>query len=179
MTFKVKENPDFNQYWYSKKTIEAFCEEIESFEGKIAFLSTPSLFFSCKNPVENKVLFDFDENLNKPQINFVKYDFNESPESLPEIYRNSFDVVVVDPPFITESVWRKYKETVDFLLIKDGGKFIGTTIQENADLMKGLFNAQMTEFLPSIPNLVYQYGLYVNYTLSNKSPFNEINKELA
>ena len=59
------ENRDLNQYWYSKETIDTLCNAIR--EGlslvdggsRVAFLSTPSLFFSL-SPKERQrcVLFD-------------------------------------------------------------------------------------------------------------------------
>ena len=61
----TNENRDLNQYWYSKKTIDTLCNAIR--EGlslvdggsRVAFLSTPSLFFSL-SPKERQhcVLFD-------------------------------------------------------------------------------------------------------------------------
>jgi len=62
---QTNENRDLNQYWYSKKTIDTLCNAIR--EGlalvdggsRVAFLSTPSLFFSL-SPKERQqcVLFD-------------------------------------------------------------------------------------------------------------------------
>ena len=62
---QTNENRDLNQYWYSKKTIDTLCTAIR--EGltlvdggsRVAFLSTPSLFFSL-SPKERQqcVLFD-------------------------------------------------------------------------------------------------------------------------
>ena len=48
---KTSENRELNQYWYSKSTIETLCNAIrESIDicggRRVAFLSTPSLFFS-------------------------------------------------------------------------------------------------------------------------------------
>jgi hypothetical protein len=48
---QIDEDRDLNQYWYSEKTIEILCNAIREglslFKGKrVAFLSTPSLFFS-------------------------------------------------------------------------------------------------------------------------------------
>jgi hypothetical protein len=71
------------------------------------------------------------------------------------------DVVVVDPPFITEEVWRKYAITAKLLLKPEGrfrvslfqictflgssvGKVILTTIAENKDLLFELFGATPT-----------------------------------
>ena len=64
----------------------------------------------------------------------------------------SFDLVVVDPPFITEEVWRKYATTCK-LLLREGvdeasgirhGKVILTTINENKNLLKELLDAEPT-----------------------------------
>ena len=44
-----KEKSEFNQYWYSKATINFIVSECESQGKRIAFLSTPSIYFSLKN----------------------------------------------------------------------------------------------------------------------------------
>ena len=72
---------------------------------------------------------------------FVYFDFN-NPE-IAESLLNSFDVVVIDPPFITSEVWIKYSQ-VCTQLIKKSGKVILTTILENALLLNELFGATPT-----------------------------------
>jgi hypothetical protein len=58
------ENRNLNQYWYSKNTIEVLCSAIRealsiSKGSRVAFLSTPSLFFSLSSKErENCALFD-------------------------------------------------------------------------------------------------------------------------
>ena len=189
----VKENDKFNQYWYSKITVESIIKELFSVAKShsrvlnVAFLSTPSLFFSVDSvwkgevsemPI-NPVLFDFDKSLSKGVENrFQFYDF-QKPLNLPERLSKTFDCVVVDPPFITEEVWRCYAKTSEFLLrgscksensfIENNcgssglGLFIGTSIYENSALLEDLFGASCTKFLPSIPTLVYQYNLFTNF----------------
>ena len=193
---KVRENEDFNQYWYSKKTVESILEELFELAVRVsrpvsvAFLSTPSLFFCLKQawgdrsgemPV-NATLFDYDVSLGSgiPE-QFVPYDFR-NPTILPTHLLHAFDCVVVDPPFITDEVWRCYAETARLLLpaskgasqpsspsssprrlASSRGLFIGTSVLENADLLEELFNAKPTPFLPSIPTLVYQYNLFTNF----------------
>jgi hypothetical protein len=55
-----KENADFNQYWYSKATINFMASECELFGTRIAFLSTPSIYYSMKNKAirGNSKVFD-------------------------------------------------------------------------------------------------------------------------
>ena len=57
----TKENEDLNQYWYSNKTIAALVDEIQSSGAKkIAFLSTPSLYFSLTDSALKAASYVFD-----------------------------------------------------------------------------------------------------------------------
>ena len=48
----------------------------------------------------------------------MHYDFNQ-PENVPANLFGSFDLLVVDPPFIVKEVWEKYAVTSK-LLLKSG-----------------------------------------------------------
>lgn len=186
----TEENADHNQYWYSAKTIEKIVEDLSTRKGsRIAFLSTPSLYFSL--PEEDRALcfvFDFDRKWEADR-GFVFYDFNQPPEAIPAHLHGTFDAVVIDPPFITRDVWEKYAATANALLkrpplseavVSAGGEAEGcsvlcTTVFENAPLMDELFHAKPQAFMPSIPNLVYQYNLYTNY---KSAVFDQRNPEI-
>eukprot|EP00397_Hematodinium_sp_SG-2012_P030783 GEMP01032627.1.p1 GENE.GEMP01032627.1~~GEMP01032627.1.p1 ORF type:complete len:182 (+),score=24.90 GEMP01032627.1:62-547(+) len=149
------ENADLNQYWYSAKTIDVLVQEIEALKAwRTAFLSTPSIFFSLSEDFRQRShFFDIDEKW-KDHPNFVRYDFNE-PLALADELRESFELVIIDPPFITLEVWQKYAQTCKFLL-KPGGKIILSTIMENETMMRDLLDVHPVKFMPSIPHLVYQ-----------------------
>ena len=66
----------------------------------------------------------------------------------------TFDMAVIDPPFITREVWAKYTEAVK-LLLKEDGKLLCSTIDENKEFMNELLCVNPIGFRPSIPNLVY------------------------
>eukprot|EP01032_Pedospumella_encystans_P022133 gene22133-25085_t len=174
------ENGDYNQYWYSNYTINQMAEDCVNVGGRIAFLSTPSIYFALPDAAREKSFcFDYDKKWASDR-GFVFYDFNDL-ETLPAHLHGTFDLVVVDPPFIVREVWEKYAAAVK-LLIKTGpacadgspaGKVILTTVIENAELLKDLLGATPTAFQPSIPNLVYQYNLFTNYpsvVFSKKNP---------
>jgi hypothetical protein len=61
---QTNENSNLNQYWYSKTTIDTLCAAIRescaiSGGKRVAFLSTPSLFFSLSDDErESCALFD-------------------------------------------------------------------------------------------------------------------------
>lgn len=187
------EDAKHNQYWYSPYTIQCILDDLILFGGSVAFLSTPSLYFSAPDSIrQHSKVFDFDRKW-ESDPGFIFYDFN-NPEEIPVSLHGSFDTVVIDPPFITEEVWAKYAITANLLMktaalaahpvVSTGSvdgpsltnapsRVILTTIQENADLLKRLLGASPQVFQPSIPHLVYQYSLYTNYeseTFSKKNP---------
>ena len=169
--FSTRENGDLNQYWYSGVTIKALATgALEACKGggaghRVAFLSTPSLYFSL--PVAARVghsVLDIDTQWSKDP-GFIRYDFNEDPTvALPPSALGAYDLVVIDPPFITEPVWRRYALAAHALL-KGGAKggVICTTVAENEGLLAELFvGCKSVPFQPSIPNLVYQYNTFTN-----------------
>ena len=84
-------------------------------------------------------------------------------------------MVVVDPPFITEDVWKAYAQAIKMVL-KEGGKILLSSIDENESMLKELLGVRKVNFRPSIPHLVYQYSFYTNY---NDSRLDEVNSEIG
>lgn len=79
------EDADFNQYWYSEKTISRIVEALIENGGKIAFLSTPSLYFSIPDELKSKAhVFDVSWRL--------RYDL--SPFSILALIRSSYSVAL-------------------------------------------------------------------------------------
>lgn len=104
---------------------------------------------------------------------FVYYDFNKHEELSKDLH-GYFDMVVIDPPFITREVWEKYAECAKMLLRNDGkGMYLISTIDENKAMIEELTGSKPQIFRPSIPNLVYQYSFYANYenpAMNEKNP---------
>lgn len=172
------EKEELNQYWYSPRTVEALALEVAEQcpkDGVCAFLSTPSVYFAVKKLRTTTslrcILLDFDRKFEKEESNFVFFDFNE-PTAIPPELHLTCDYVVVDPPFITEEVWRKYSISIQALLRPESGKILLTTIRENEKLIQDILNCSVQKFKPSIPNLVYQYSLFTNYPSSQLSQAN-------
>jgi len=159
-----KAEADLNQYWYSEHTIKTMVKEIEMFAGSAAFLSTPSLYFALtKDSLRAKSkLFEFDKQW-ESDPGFVFYDYNE-PEKVPVGLWESFDYIVVDPPFITAEVWAKYAQTIK-LIAKKGARFFFTSVIENHQMLEEFADTALMVpvFRPSIPKLVYQYHCFTSY----------------
>jgi len=166
------EKSALNQYWYSHATIEALAGAVRSLPAGAcaAMVSTPSIYFAL-SPEERKGhrVLDFDKQW-ESDPGFTFYDFN-APLDIAEELHHSFDLVVIDPPFITREVWEKYALTARLLLREgvgeDGmpcGRLLCTTVRENRAMMLEILQVEPCAFRPSIPNLVYQYDLYTNYS---------------
>ena len=173
---------------YSRRTIDAFALEaadVIAAGGTVAFLSTPSIYFALSEAQRGAAapegapmggtgcrVFEYDTQWDADP-GFVFFDFN-APEGIPRALEGAFDMVVVDPPFITREVWEKYAVSAKKLLrpgpTANGGVYTGgaarlicTTVQESAPWMAELLGVKPVRFQPSIPNLVYQYHTFTNY----------------
>mmetsp|Transcript_54456 Transcript_54456/g.117886 ORF Transcript_54456/g.117886 Transcript_54456/m.117886 type:complete len:397 (+) Transcript_54456:49-1239(+) len=165
------EKQDMNQYWYSQPTADVFINEVVDNGGCAALVSTPSIYFGLPPDVRARChLLDFDRQWeNDP--GFVFYDYNE-PEGIPHGIRGTFDFLLIDPPFITSEAWALYAKAAKLLMKSQGAKVLCTTIAENDGLMQNLLNLHPVAFRPSIPNLVYQYSAFANYTSTQLSSLN-------
>jgi Skp family chaperone for outer membrane proteins len=178
---------EFNQYWYSKNTIEALMQEVTHHATACAFLSTPSLFFALdrrrgdesadedarlQELRKQSRLFEYDTQWASDPC-YVQYDFHY-PERVPVQYMAAFDYVVADPPFITGDVWERYIATVK-LLLRDGGKLLFTTVLENHIMLENLMDRPLfiAAFYPLVEHLTYQYVCFLSYeptVLSRPNP---------
>ena len=182
---KTKEDDKLNQYWYSKETIDFIITEASTQGKRIAFLSTPSVYFSLKDPAVKAASRVFDVLIFRLTLSnqidkrfasdpgFVYYDFTK-PTDVPKECKEYFDFIVIDPPFIThevlskvafygnETVNRQYVETVNVIKAKEC-KILFSSIRENAEFFQEKLGLESKQFMPSIPNLVYQYTFFANY----------------
>jgi hypothetical protein len=160
------EAAEHNQYWYSAASVKSLTDaalELAARAGpaaRIAFVSTPSLFFAVPAGARRAhALLDIDAQWASAE-GFSRFDFRAGAGALAPELVGAFDVVVIDPPFITADVWRAYADAARALL-RAGGAAILTTVAENGALLADLFpGARRAPFQPSIPRLVYQYDAF-------------------
>ncbi|KAJ8599144.1 hypothetical protein CTAYLR_008302 [Chrysophaeum taylorii] len=185
------EAASLNQYWYSRRTIKALVAEIESGAcgARIAFLSTPSVYFSlpesCAEVRARSFVFDRDRQW-ASLPNFRDFDFNDGADAIEPSLRYTFDATVVDPPFITRDAWAKYAAVVRRALAP-GGRVLLTTVGENEAMLRTLLGPEIgaslrkTTFMPAMhrASLPYQYSLFVNYDLRPDSALREWNPEVV
>jgi len=159
-----KEDWQLSQFWYDDDTqLKLIQEAIAASpeDGWIACLCSPSVFVKYKSlrpvPKRNVIVFEFDERFNVYGPEFVFYDykyplkFTYLPEKESDkdkrTLKNKFDVVVMDPPFLSEECLVKASMTTRWIL-KENGKIIACTGRVQTQLIKRLLNCNTTTFEP-------------------------------
>lgn len=89
-----------------------------SLSCRIACLSCPTLYSKLAQmqaPSHHTVLLEYDKRFQKYGEHFIHYDYRQ-PLQLPgNLQEGSFDLVVADPPFLSEECLSKVADTVKFL----------------------------------------------------------------
>lgn len=72
------------------------------------------MFSSNKKKLVPVHLYEYDTRFAIYGCEFIKYDYN-SPLNIPQMYRSYYDLVIADPPFLSEECLRKTAETIKYI----------------------------------------------------------------
>ncbi|MCP9258159.1 Protein-lysine N-methyltransferase N6AMT2 [Dirofilaria immitis] len=154
----IKEDWQLSQFWYSEETASKLADECIKTIGKcgrIACISCPTLLdylLKEKCVINGHVtvtLFEYDRRFEKKFFNeFVPYDYRK-PLEIPELYRNAFDLIVIDPPFLSDECLIKVSQTVRLLSCESSTKLLICT---------GLVMAKLDLITPT--NILSHYDYY-------------------
>ncbi|VDN17968.1 unnamed protein product [Gongylonema pulchrum] len=169
----IDEDWQLSQFWYTEETAIKLAEECASAVdcgGRIACVSCPTLVdYLLRNErvTSGHVtirLFEYDRRfLSKFPEEFVFYDYNE-PLKIQEDCRNAFDLVVIDPPFLSDECLVKMAQTVRMLATGCQSKLLICTGVAMTDLVKRLFGAHKCNFEPKHQhNLANEFACFANY----------------
>ncbi|XP_028656392.2 EEF1A lysine methyltransferase 1 [Erpetoichthys calabaricus] len=169
----IEEDWQLSQFWYSDDTAERLAKEVISAIGrgsKIACISAPSIYQKLKelhHEDVSVVILEYDKRFSLYGEEFIFYDYN-SPLSLPDsITPNSFDIVVADPPYLSEECLTKTAQTIKFLT---KGRILLCTGAVMEELAEQLLGVKMCEFIPKHNrHLGNEFRCYVNYRSSLNS----------
>ncbi|KAG5643001.1 hypothetical protein DXG03_001778 [Asterophora parasitica] len=115
---------------------------ISTTKTKIAFMCCPTAFvaFQHTNPLDGARLLEFDERFSiLAPSKFVHYDMNE-PDDFPEAFRGSFDIIVIDPPFLNEVTNTNVIQTIRQIIKPKRGKLILLTSPSIEKILHRLYN---------------------------------------
>ncbi|XP_058446385.1 protein-lysine N-methyltransferase CG9154 [Malaya genurostris] len=112
-----EENWQLSQFWYNSETKEKLTFVVKSInadlelagtESYVALVSCPSLYHHVKDTSKNVTLFEFDERFASIGSDFHHFDYNRAVEDdYLDIFKNKFDVIIADPPFLSEECIEK------------------------------------------------------------------------
>ncbi|XP_050622716.1 EEF1A lysine methyltransferase 1 isoform X2 [Macaca nemestrina] len=163
----IEENWQLSQFWYSQETALRLAQEAIAAVGeggRIACVSAPSVYQKLRELCRENFtvyIFEYDKRFAMYGEEFIFYDYN-NPLDLPErIAAHSFDIVIADPPYLSEECLRKTSETIKYLT---RGKILlctGAIMEEQAAELLGV---KMCTFVPKhTRNLANEFRCYVNY----------------
>ncbi|KAF9434799.1 EEF1A lysine methyltransferase 1 [Entomortierella beljakovae] len=172
-----REDWQLSQFWYSEETSESLAKEIlnnTDANSIVCCISSPTAYVKLMsmNPpnTNNLFLFEFDTRFDVYGRQFIHYDYSKPIEfRLSEELKGSVDMIVVDPPFLSEECLTKTLQTVRHL-VKPNGKIVLCTGLVMLEIAKkdGL---NLTTFHPKHQNgLSNDFRCYVNYK-SEQFPF--------
>ncbi|XP_025414499.1 EEF1A lysine methyltransferase 1 [Sipha flava] len=159
------EDWQLSQFWYDEKTCERIVECVLKAvgpNGTVALISCPTLYktFKEKSPTISIKLFEYDKRFDVYGSNYVFYDYNE-PMRFDQELLNSFDLVIVDPPFLSEECLTKSLQTTKSLTRKHIILCTGGIMEE---LAKKLLDVHKCSFEPKHKNnLANQFACFTNF----------------
>ncbi|KAI8498663.1 EEF1A lysine methyltransferase 1 [Branchiostoma belcheri] len=164
---ELEEDWNLSQFWYSDDTADTLTREVLDVagpDGSIACLSCPTLYKrlrEVKPDTCRAILLEYDQRFNIYGGDFVFYDFNSPLKFSQPLEEKSFDIVVADPPFLSDDCLTKTAITVKFLT---KGKIILCTGAKMKELASRLLGVQPCSFRPQhTRNLCNEFRCYVNY----------------
>nr|CAD7256007.1 unnamed protein product [Timema shepardi] len=159
-----------SQFWYDDETANCLAKEacrVAGGHGSIALISCPSLYKVIKKQKPHSqgnlfevVLFEYDHRFAVYGQDFIFYDYN-SPLEVPKHLEKSFELVVADPPFLSEECLTKTAMTVKFLTSRNIILCTGAVME---NLSRRLLDVRKSGFEPRHKNnLANDFLCYTNY----------------
>lgn len=172
---EFEENWQLSQFWYNTDTKVKLAQAVRHFkdasEGKelrVALLSSPSLYHHVKEVIDNVTLFEFDQRFASIGEDFKHFDYNRATEDgYLEEFRESFDLIIADPPFLSEECIEKMGTVVRRIAKPDCRTVLcsGRAVQEWAKKFLGL---DICKFEPQHErNLGNEFASYANFDLDS------------
>ncbi|XP_072332933.1 EEF1A lysine methyltransferase 1 [Scyliorhinus torazame] len=163
----IEEDWQLSQFWYSDETALRLAQEaIEAAAngGRIACISTPSVYqklVQLWNGEYTAILLEYDKRFSVYGKEFFFYDYNYPMNLHEDLQSHSCDIVIVDPPYLSEECLSKIALTVNYLT---KGKILLCTGAIMEDLAAKLLSVKMSKFLPEHNrNLANEFRCYMNY----------------
>ncbi|XP_054016300.1 EEF1A lysine methyltransferase 1 [Hylaeus anthracinus] len=159
------ENWQLSQFWYDEETTDTLIKgaiNSTGAHGKIALISCPTLYKKLKNNCGDRqvVLFEYDERFKVFSPDFIPYNY-KFPLDVPKDMSGFYDLVIADPPFLSDECLTKTALTIKFLAKKNIVLCTGAVM---AELAERLLDVTICNFIPHHQNnLANEFYCYANF----------------
>ncbi|KAF7279827.1 hypothetical protein GWI33_006685 [Rhynchophorus ferrugineus] len=165
-----EEDWQLSQFWYDDKTVEDLAKltlKIVGSNSKVALVSCPTLYKKVKEflgPNSEVSLYEYDQRFAAYGDDFIFYDY-KSPLNVPRERNSYYDIVIADPPFLSDECLTKTAVTIKFLAKE---KIILCTGAIMADLAKRLLDLKQSKFIPRHRNnLANEFWCFTNFNIDD------------
>ena len=122
---------------------------------------------------ENVFIFEIDRRFNDLYPHeFVEFDCN-CPENLPQTLHGTFDMILLDPPFLNQATFEMYWEAIRLLRRHAGIPVLGCTGRVMLPVMASIFGMRPNSFsdIRFESKLAVPFYFYTNYESQRFGPF--------
>ncbi|XP_076646072.1 EEF1A lysine methyltransferase 1 [Halictus rubicundus] len=159
------ENWQLSQFWYDENTTDTLVKGIinsTNSNGKIALISCPTIYSKLKRICGERqvTLFEYDDRFKVFGSDFVPYNY-KFPLALASNKAGYYDLVLADPPFLSDECLTKTALTIKFLTKKNIVLCTGAVM---AELAERLLDVKICNFVPHHQNnLANEFYCYSNF----------------
>ncbi|XP_076289872.1 EEF1A lysine methyltransferase 1 [Lasioglossum baleicum] len=159
------ENWQLSQFWYDDNTTDTLVKgaiNSTNSDGKIALISCPTLYSKLKKVCGKRqvTLFEYDKRFKVFGSDYVPYDY-KFPLDLERNKAGYYDLVIADPPFLSDECLTKTALTIKFLTKKNIVLCTGAVM---AELAERLLDVKICNFVPHHQNnLANEFYCYSNF----------------
>ncbi|CAF1501495.1 unnamed protein product [Adineta ricciae] len=170
---RPQEDWQLSQFWYNNETANRLMNEVIAIlpeNGRCAFIACPTVWSLMRkeHPEIHNVLFEYDTRFDTGDHSFVEYDYKDD-EHIEQNYANlkhSFDVLIIDPPFLSRECFEKVSHLAKLIgKVTPPCKHIICTGAIQEDNIKEFFpSADRVTFQPRHErNLMNPFACFVDY----------------
>jgi hypothetical protein len=191
---RTAEKWELNQYWYASNTIAMLTKEIEEHATKVAFLSTPSVWFSLENPDIKSRSFFFDVSPPSPpsllhhlhHLWCIMSTISALPSLLHHVHHLCFSIFTISgalcPPSLLHHL-HYYCFTMSTISASSSPPsllhhlcFFFMSFSASPSLPHHLCFSIFTIFASSCPSLLHLCPHHLWFTISSISPFCSVSR---
>ena len=166
-----KEDWQLSQFWYSQSTADQLADFLASTESNAVCISAPTAYVALRNKLANGntgkrcFLLEFDSRFQVFSRDFVKYDYKQPLDNMDALLNTDIDVILADPPFLSEECLEKTCMTIRNLNRDGRAKVMICTGAVMEPVLRRLMpDMQMTSFIPQHQNgLSNEFRCFANF----------------